>query len=47
MAKHFCKLCGEICLACANECEQHLREHTRRCAIDCHACAKECHALIN
>lgn len=47
MAKHFCKLCSEICLACASECELHPREHTRRCAIDCHACAKECHALLN
>ena len=47
LAKHFCKLCSEVCLACANECGQHLHGHCQRCADACRACATECRAVIN
>ncbi|WP_419145846.1 four-helix bundle copper-binding protein [Comamonas testosteroni] len=47
LAKHFCKLCSEVCLACANECGQHLHGHCQRCADACRACARECRAVIN
>jgi hypothetical protein len=38
-----CRLCGEICQACARECERHEHEHCQRCARRCRECADECH----
>lgn len=42
MAKHFCRLCSEVCLACANECGQHSHDHCKACAEACKKCAKAC-----
>jgi len=41
--KQICKLCAEICTACAVECEKHLHmDHCKICAEACRACAVEC-----
>lgn len=41
--KKFCKLCEEICLICATECEKHLHmDHCKKCADACRKCAIEC-----
>lgn len=47
MAKHFCRICSEICLACAAECEQHHHEHCVACAKACRSCAQACQKMIN
>lgn len=47
MAKHFCRLCSEVCLACANECAHHPHDHCVRCAEACRACSKACLAMVN
>jgi hypothetical protein len=36
------KLCSEICISCAVECEKHEHVHCRECAEACRACAKAC-----
>ena len=42
----FCRLCAEICDACAAECAQHAHyEHCRACAEACTRCAEECRQL--
>lgn len=42
-AKQICKLCEEICNACAVECEKHSHmEHCKKCAEACRKCAVEC-----
>jgi hypothetical protein len=41
--KQACKLCADICHACAIECEKHAHmEHCALCARDCRACAIVC-----
>ena len=47
MAKHFCRLCSEACLACAAECEQHHHDHCKECAQACKQCAQACQKMIN
>ncbi len=38
-----CRLCGEICVVCAEECEKYPQmEHCLRCADACRQCAVEC-----
>ena len=41
-ADKFIKLCGEICLDCATECNKHDAEHCRICAEACSGCAEMC-----
>ncbi len=43
-AKQICKLCAEVCMACATECEKHAHhmEHCKDCAEACRKCANEC-----
>ena len=46
----FLKLCAEICIDCATECEKHEYEHCQRCAAVCHQCYEMCmekHDWIN
>ena len=38
----FLHLCGEICEACAEECEKHEHEHCQRCAQVCRTSAEMC-----
>ncbi|MGB3068355.1 MAG: four-helix bundle copper-binding protein [Ottowia sp.] len=47
LAKHFCRTCSEVCLACANECSQHNHDHCARCAQACRSCAKICLEMVN
>jgi hypothetical protein len=42
-ANEICRLCAEICTACAVECEKHAHmEHCKKCAEACRKCAAEC-----
>jgi hypothetical protein len=45
-ANAVCQVCADICLACAEECEKHDREHCRKCAEACRLCAEECASMI-
>jgi hypothetical protein len=40
-----CKLCGEICEACAEECGTHEMDHCQACADACRRCAQACLAM--
>jgi len=47
-AKHameVCKLCGTMCMECAQECGMFKDQHCKKCAEECHACANECSAM--
>ncbi len=46
-AKQFCRLCADICDACATECERHNIDHCKRCAQACHSCAEECRRMAH
>jgi hypothetical protein len=37
-----CRLCAEVCEACAAECLKLDGEHCRQCAEACNACAEQC-----
>ena len=41
-AKELCLVCADICQQCANECARHKNEHCRECAEICKSCAEEC-----
>ncbi|MEO5906729.1 MAG: four-helix bundle copper-binding protein, partial [Saprospiraceae bacterium] len=41
-AHEICRICADMCEACAKECEMHEVDHCERCAIECRACAEEC-----
>lgn len=44
--KRICSLCGDICYACAIECEKHTQmEHCTQCAEACRKCAIECNKM--
>ncbi len=40
--KQVCKLCSDICTACAEECEKHSMQHCMVCAEACRKCATAC-----
>jgi hypothetical protein len=40
-----CKLCSEICQACAHECARHSMGHCQQCAQACRRCAEECRKM--
>jgi hypothetical protein len=41
-----CRICADICNACATECEKHKHmEHCAECAKACHECAEQCMAM--
>jgi hypothetical protein len=37
-----CRLCADICRACAQECGKHDVDHCQQCAEACRRCAREC-----
>ena len=37
-----CRLCAEVCDACAEECARHDMDHCQQCAEACRRCAEEC-----
>lgn len=42
-----CRLCAEMCEACATECEKHSHmEHCKKCAEVCRSCARECKSMV-
>ena len=42
-AMHLLKVCGDICNACATECEKHAHlAHCKLCADVCRVCAEAC-----
>ncbi len=41
-AKAITRLCAEICLECADECDKHNHDHCKKCAEACRKCAEEC-----
>ncbi len=44
-AGDLCRICAEICDACAKECAKHEADHCQRCAVECTACAEECRKM--
>jgi len=44
-AKTLCKLCAEICDACAKECGMHKDKHCPECARICMECADACRKM--
>lgn len=44
-AQAICKLCAEVCDACARECANHEAEHCQACARACWRCAQECRRM--
>ena len=44
-AKAFCRVCAEVCDACADECAQHKADHCQACAEACRSCAGECRQM--
>ncbi len=40
-----CRICAEICEACAAECKNHQTEHCQECARACEQCAQECRKM--
>ena len=40
-----CRLCADICDACAAECRKHNMDHCQECADACEACAAECRKM--
>ena len=46
-AVDLCRLCGQICEACATECARHPEEHCQACARACRRCAQECARMAN
>jgi hypothetical protein len=44
--KEVCRLCADLCEACANECGQHVHsKHCQECAEACKAWAEECRKM--
>jgi hypothetical protein len=42
-----CSVCSDLCIACAEECEQHAHmDHCKQCAEQCRKCAEECKHMI-
>jgi hypothetical protein len=43
---HLCRVCADVCNACAAECEQHAAmDHCRICAEACRLCAATCESM--
>ena len=45
-AHEACRLCADICNACAEECEKHTMDHCKKCAAACRYCAEECIGMV-
>lgn len=44
--REICRVCADICDACAQECEKHKQmDHCQRCAEACRICAAECRKM--
>jgi len=45
-ADEYCRLCVDLCEACAEECGRHKNEHCQECAQACRDCAEECLHMV-
>lgn len=45
-ADEVCRLCVDICDACAAECGRHDNEHCQECSRACRECAEECLQMV-
>ncbi|MGP3593685.1 four-helix bundle copper-binding protein [Vagococcus sp. WN89Y] len=41
-----CRLCVDVCRACAEECGKHQHDHCQRCAQACRECAETCLRMV-
>ncbi|MCM3669818.1 four-helix bundle copper-binding protein [Mesobacillus maritimus] len=46
-ANQHCKLCADICEACAAECEMFKDAHCQECAKICRECADACRKMAS
>ncbi len=44
-APALCRVCAEVCEACAKHCEMFQDAHCQECAKICHQCAEECRKM--
>lgn len=44
-AQQLCRLCAEVCAACADECGKHPMDHCQACAQACRDCADACRRM--
>jgi len=44
-APELCRLCADVCEACAAECARHSQPHCQACAQTCRQCAEECRRM--
>ena len=44
-AKQICRICADLCEACANECGKHQHGHCQECAKACKECASICSTM--
>ncbi|HEY9064889.1 MAG TPA: four-helix bundle copper-binding protein [Burkholderiaceae bacterium] len=44
-ARALCRLCGQICKACGEECAKHPMAHCQECARACRGCAEDCERM--
>ncbi len=44
-AHDLCRLCADVCTACAEECGKHDMDHCQACAAACRRCAEECRRM--
>jgi len=45
-ADEYCRLCVDLCEACAEECGRHDNQHCQECARACRDCAEECVQMV-
>ena len=46
-AEEICRICGDACIACAEECSKHTQsKHCQECAEACRRCAEECRKMV-
>ncbi|CAM7320510.1 four-helix bundle copper-binding protein [Phytobacter diazotrophicus] len=41
-----CRICVDVCRACAEECGRHQHAHCQQCAQACRACAQACLQMV-
>lgn len=46
-SKQHCKMCADVCDACAKECDMFTDDHCKKCADICRMCADECRKMSN
>lgn len=44
-ASELCRICADVCDACAKECGRHEPDHCQRAAVDCRACEEVCRKM--